>query len=492
MVLQNIRSNTASKRPLASGLSDGQIAVNTNETSPGLFFKGASGAVLKVGPVHVGNSAPNSSPAAGGSTGNAVGEQWLDTSNSGYVFKIWDGTAWRSETGEFVDVTGDTMTGNLTISGADLVMQNGEIIAASGTAAAPSITFDGDLDTGFYKPAADKLGISTGGTSRVIIDDSGNVGIGTSSPSHELDIASTSPTIQLNDTDNSYISQITQSGASLLIDSDATNAGSGATRFRVGGTSEKMRIDANGNVGIGTSSPSDKLVVNGSVGVQQNITAADPTLRLATNGNTNAWLQYKNDATNGTGILDINTTDTYGEINTRSTRPLLLNATNGGNVGIGTSSPGALLDVNGSLSKNSGSFKIDHPLPALTKTHHLVHSFVEAPDASNLYAGMVQLSNGVAVVNIDTAHRMTEGTFEALNNPQSWSSSNESGYAPVKSSLSGNLLTIECQDQTSSDTVYYEVRGIRKDQHMIETEWTDESGRVITEPLKQGLADAGL
>jgi hypothetical protein len=104
---------------------------------------------------------------------------------------------------------------------------------------------------------------------------------------------------------------------------------------------------------------------------------------------------------------------------------------------------------------------------------------------------MVQLSNGVAVVNIDTAHRMTEGTFEALNNPQSWSSSNESGYAPVKSSLSGNLLTIECQDQTSSDTVYYEVRGIRKDQHMIETEWTDESGRVITEPLKQVLADAG-
>jgi hypothetical protein len=42
-----------------------------------------------------------------------------------------------------------------------------------------------------------------------------------------------------------------------------------------------------------------------------------------------------------------------------------------GNVGIGTSSPGALLDVNGSLSKNSGSFKIDHPLPALTKLQTL-------------------------------------------------------------------------------------------------------------------------
>ena len=97
---------------------------------------------------------------------------------------------------------------------------------------------------------------------------------------------------------------------------------------------------------------------------------------------------------------------------------------------------------------------------------------------------MVDLVDGTTTVNIDTAHRMTEGTFEALNTVQSWSSSNETGYAPVKCSISGNLLTIECQDATSTDTVYYEVRGIRKDQHMLDTHWTDENGRVITEPLK--------
>ena len=140
----------------------------------------------------------------------------------------------------------------------------------------------------------------------------------------------------------------------------------------------------------------------------------------------------------------------------------------------------------GAVSKSGSTFRIDHPLPALTGTHQLVHSVVEAPDASNLYAGMVDLIDGTATVNIDTAHRMTEGTFEALNHLQSWSSSNESGYAPVKSSMSGNLLTIECQDATSTDTVYYEVRGIRKDQYMMsaDTNWTDENGRVITEPLK--------
>jgi len=92
-------------------MADGQLAVNTNATSPGLFFKDAGGALVKVGPVHIGTSAPNSSPA--GSSGNAVGEQWLDTSGGGYVLKIWDGSAWRSEVGEFVDATGDTMTGAL-------------------------------------------------------------------------------------------------------------------------------------------------------------------------------------------------------------------------------------------------------------------------------------------------------------------------------------------------------------------------------------------
>ena len=138
----------------------------------------------------------------------------------------------------------------------------------------------------------------------------------------------------------------------------------------------------------------------------------------------------------------------------------------------------------GSISKGSGSFSIPHPLAGLSTTNNLVHSFVEAPDASNLYAGMVDLVDGTATVNIDTAHRMTEGTFVALNHVQSWSSSNESGYSPVKCSISGNLLTIECQDTSSTDTVYYEVRGIRKDQHMIDAHWTDENGRVITEPLQ--------
>lgn len=115
MALQQLRSSTANKRPTAGAMSDGQLAVNTNATNPGLFFKDADGSVRKIGPVFIGSAAPNASPATGGSTGHSVGEQWLDNSGGTYVLKIWDGTAWRSESGTFVDVSGDNMTGNLTL-----------------------------------------------------------------------------------------------------------------------------------------------------------------------------------------------------------------------------------------------------------------------------------------------------------------------------------------------------------------------------------------
>jgi len=123
MALQQLRSSTANKRPTAAAMSDGQLAVNTNATNPGLFFKDADGSVRKVGPVFIGSSAPNSSPATGGSTGHAVGEQWLDNTGGIYVLKIWDGTAWRSESGTFVDVSGDTMTGDLVMNNANLVFE---------------------------------------------------------------------------------------------------------------------------------------------------------------------------------------------------------------------------------------------------------------------------------------------------------------------------------------------------------------------------------
>jgi len=46
------------------------------------------------------------------------------------------------------------------------------------------------------------------------------------------------------------------------------------------------------------------------------------------------------------------------------------------------------------------------------------------------------------------------------------------------------LLTIESQNTSSSAAVSWLVIGERQDKHMYETEWTDENGKVIVEPVK--------
>lgn len=65
------------------------------------------------------------------------------------------------------------------------------------------------------------------------------------------------------------------------------------------------------------------------------------------------------------------------------------------------------VSIAGSLSKSSGSFKIDHPLDPMNK--YLYHSFVESPDMMNVYNGNVTLDgSGAAWVELPAY-------FEALN-----------------------------------------------------------------------------
>ena len=141
--------------------------------------------------------------------------------------------------------------------------------------------------------------------------------------------------------------------------------------------------------------------------------------------------------------------------------------------------------ITGALSKGSGSFRIDHPLPEKKDTHQLVHSFIEGPQADLIYRGKIDLVNGTATVNIDTVSGMSEGTFVLLNREIQCFTSNETGWTAVKGSVSGNSLTITAQDETCTDTISWMVVGERQDQHIYDTEWTDENGKPIIEPLKE-------
>jgi hypothetical protein len=224
--------------------------------------------------------------------------------------------------------------------------------------------------------------------------------------------------------------------------------------FSTGG-SEKMRITSAGNVGIGTTSPAS---ITGASGPILDMAGSNPEIVFHDTGGTanSMSMYYLNDLLVWYG---------GGSENMR-----LDNSSN--------------LTVAGALSKGSGSFKIDHPLPAKTETHNLVHSFIEGPQADLIYRGKVVLVDGSATVNIDTVSGMTEGTFVLLNTNTQCFTSNESGWTAVKGSVSGNTLTITSQE-SCTDTISWMVVGERHDQHMLDTAWTDENGKVIVEPLKE-------
>lgn len=90
-----LRSSLLYDRVFPAQLGNGEIALNFNNTEPGLYFRddNTTPKLIKVGPIHVGAAAPNASPT--GYASLSKGESWLDQSSTN-IFKIYDGTAWQT------------------------------------------------------------------------------------------------------------------------------------------------------------------------------------------------------------------------------------------------------------------------------------------------------------------------------------------------------------------------------------------------------------
>jgi hypothetical protein len=185
-----------------------------------------------------------------------------------------------------------------------------------------------------WAPDAAPILIGTSNTERMRIDSSGNVGIGTSSPSSFGRLAAVSAS-----TNGSAITAVSSStGATDYAkitffhtgnDTFTLEGGSVGLIFKQSGNIERMRIDGSGNVGIGTSSPVTRLTVDGGAA----------SLRTG-----NQFRFYPTANNNYSQIYN----PTGGQMAFDSGAGEAMRIDGSGNVGIGTTSPTQKFEVNGS------------------------------------------------------------------------------------------------------------------------------------------------
>jgi hypothetical protein len=291
----------------------------------------------------------------------------------------------------------------------------------------------------------DKIRFDTAGTERMVIDSTGNVGIGTSSPDatglhvHTGSAGSLTPNSAADDLvvesngnagitiaspDANYsgiifsspsdttgsIIEYNQSGATFDI---GTSTSGGVLRLRSGNFSEAMRIDSSGNVVIGTTAQ----IAGGLVSMRQgsathalvldSATSTAPSLYLRTVGGTAT--QAKITFGDSTSLV----------FTTTSAERMRIDSS--GNVGIGTDSPASVLDVRGEAptltlrdSRTSGSWtagtalgKLDFYTSDITGIGaHSIASIGVVAGGSNAASPDGELVFATGPYNFDSTERM--------------------------------------------------------------------------------------
>ena len=211
---------------------------------------------------------------------------------------------------------------------------------------------------------SDALGFftSASGTERMRIDSGGLVGIGTSSPSVILHTSTSSDNVgRFESTDATAYIQINDTADSFYL---ATGSQIGSIGGNAGVNANNLNIDlTNGRVGIGVSSAAELLEIQGTeasgsvellltnVGDGGSSTTPYTAIRSRLNSIRNGGeIRFGRDSNYGSAANADSNIQFYTALNDTNTERMRLDSS--GNLGVGTASPGMILDVDGSSAAN--------------------------------------------------------------------------------------------------------------------------------------------
>ena len=259
-------------------------------------------------------------------TTNFGAKDSLPSGNAGKVIKgeefTTEFTNIQTAINSKADTVSPTFTGNTALNGTTTFGPDGTATFSGTVAFNSDVTFD---------------------TNTLFVDVSANnVGIGTTNPQEELHISASVPKIRMQDSDgtNQY-GEFYHSAGSTVIQA-RNNTTDGAIIFqKYDGTTtdETMRIDAAGNVGIGTTNPIRNLDVRGgTTDVVANFESSD----------TGGYISLQDNTTSSDTAVLVGAIGDALRIDTGDTESVRIDSS--GKVGIGTSSPSTKLDVSGDVS----------------------------------------------------------------------------------------------------------------------------------------------
>jgi hypothetical protein len=278
------------------------------------------------------------------------------------------------------------------------------IANALGAVGTPSYTFTGDTNTGMWSPTADTVAFSTAGSERLRVTSAGNVGIGTTTANNRLSVS------------GDMFIQASSTGQN----SQTIRALSGQTgnlfQWQNSGGTVLGAINASGNLGVGTTTPSSKVDIAEVTSPTLTFTrtgSADGNGIIRSIGNTGA---VNAQITMGGGISDIISFATNGSERARidGSGNLLVGTTTASSYKLNVQSGSAFLanfsgpanafiqvsdgTVTGRMQGQSSVFAVgtssNHPLSFITN----VTERMRIDSSGNLLVGTTTANGKISVV----------------------------------------------------------------------------------------------